>query len=644
MGQKHNLPKTETELNRLLDSFYAKAKKQYESGKTIKFKGLLEIISCEVNIITAIHTIKSNGGAKTGGSDGIIINDILYKNYDEIIDGVKENFKNYRPLPVRRVWIDKEGKTEKRPLGIPTIIDRITQECVRKVLEPILEAQFFRHSYGFRTMRDAHMAVKRITTVIHRTGQQWVVEGDISKFFDNVNHRIMIKKLYNMGIKDRRVLMLIQAMLKAGIMDEKAVNDIGTPQGGIISPLLANVYLDSLDKWIAREWEEKVTKTNYADHKGKLKALHKTNLKPTYFVRYADDWVLITDSKKNAEKWKFKISKYLESNLKLKLSEEKTLITDCSKKAIKFLGFEIKANIVFKAPRGMKKIKNIPKSRKVYLTQVSPDGEKFSKKVTQIRKEIKKLKHIPDRDKMIHQVNIINSMIRGVVNYFTIATDIGVTTKKYSSSLQIYSYICLKRHGVELVETSKLSNLLEVHKDYNQTVPAINVGEGNQKVYVGLTNLSFTKWKEPQSKNQEETPFTPEGRELYNKRMKKKSKLARADEYFNLDVSYIIAEGLKGKKYNFEYYMNRGYVINRDKFKCRVCKGNLEMGNTHIHHTKPYLDINKINKVSHLASVCSLCHCKIHDSSDISGDKDKKKLMYFRNMLINNSDSKLEVK
>ncbi len=228
---------------------YRLTKEALEKKDLPRFKGLLEVISSETVILTAIHKIKANHGSQTPGSDGETMREhILEKDYPDVIARVQESLKDYCPAPVRRVYIPKPGKTEKRPLGIPAIIDRIIQECVRLVIEPILEAQFFTHSYGFRPMRDAHMALERTTDIVHKTGYHWIIEGDISKFFDNVNHTRLIKKLWHMGIRDRRVLMIIKTMLKAGIMGELKENPLGTPQGGIISPLLANAYLNTLDQ------------------------------------------------------------------------------------------------------------------------------------------------------------------------------------------------------------------------------------------------------------------------------------------------------------------------------------------------------------------------------------------------------------
>jgi RNA-directed DNA polymerase len=364
-----------------------------------------------------VHNIKANKGSETPGSDGETMRvNILEEKYQEVMARVKDALKDYHPAPVRRVYIPKPGKTEERPLGIPAAVDKVVQECVRIVIEPILEAQFFAHSYGFRPMRDAHMALVRVTDIVHKTGYHWVVEGDISKFFDNVNHTKLVKKLWHMGIRDRRVLMVIKAMLKAGIMDELEENPLGTPQGGIISPILANAYLDTLDQWVTREWENKKTKTEYSQHGHMLVGLRKrSNLKPVYLVRYADDWTLVTSYKSNAEKWKRRIAKYLDVKLKLTLSEEKTVITDIRKKPIHFLGF------TYKVIKGRK-------SRTGYITKTSPDPQRLKAKVAEILRNTKRLKRImpgtknDGKERLIAGVNLVNSQIRGVIQYYQAAT------------------------------------------------------------------------------------------------------------------------------------------------------------------------------------------------------------------------------
>ena len=281
MAQQFDSPKTETQLRGIQDKLYQHSKEVYDAGGRPAFKGLLEIMSAEATIITAIHNIKSNHGSETPGVDlKTMRKDYLEKSYQWVIKDIQGAIKHFEAQEIRRKYIDKPGKAEKRPLGIPTIRDRIVQECMKLVLEPILEAQFFAHSYGFRPMRDAEMALARINQVSHVSAKYWIVEGDISKCFDNIDHSILLRRLYHIGIKDRRVLQIIKAMLRAGIMDECAVNEYGTQQGGIISPLLANAYLDIMDEWVAKQWERKNTRRTYRTEGTKRKSLYQTSLAP----------------------------------------------------------------------------------------------------------------------------------------------------------------------------------------------------------------------------------------------------------------------------------------------------------------------------------------------------------------------------
>lgn len=406
MAQKFDYPKTETELRKTLDELYQHSKEAHGAGSRPAFKGLLEIMSAEATIMTAIHNIKSNHGSETPGVDGKRMRkDYLQKSHRWVIHDIQTAFQHFEAQKIRREYIDKPGKTEKRPLGIPTIRDRIVQECMRIVLEPIFEAQFFKHSYGFRPMRDTAMALERIVSNTHDTGYHWIVEGDISKCFDCIDHRILLKRLYHMGIKDRRVLQIIKAMLEAGVMDECEVNEEGTPQGGLISPLLANVYLDIMDEWVSKQWENKETRTPYSSLAARNAALKKrSSLIPGYLVRYADDFVIITDTRAHAENWKARLQEFLSKTMRLTLSKEKTLITDIHRKYIKFLGFE------FKLVPG--------KARKGYIPRTIPDTERLRRKVYEIAERIKRIPRHYSREKLIGEINRINSKIRGVINYY----------------------------------------------------------------------------------------------------------------------------------------------------------------------------------------------------------------------------------
>lgn len=181
LAQQLIYPQTESEVRQVQDELYSNSKQTLENGENPKIKDLLEIIKSPANIMTAIHKIKGNKGSRTPGSDGQIMQKhILEVGFDTVIKRVQDLLDDYEPSPIKRKLIPKANSKEMRPLGIPTIIDRVVQQCVKQIIEPILEAQFFNHSYGFRPMREAKHAIARISHMTQGTGYKWVIEGDIS--------------------------------------------------------------------------------------------------------------------------------------------------------------------------------------------------------------------------------------------------------------------------------------------------------------------------------------------------------------------------------------------------------------------------------------------------------------------------------
>lgn len=618
MGTKLNkVPSNEAELNKLLQDIYLTAKKNYDNDNESNFMGILEIIASEPNIITSIHKIKSNKGSHTSGVDDEDIDDYLKKGYDEVIEIVRTKLYNYNPNMVRRVWIPKPGKSEKRPLGIPTIIDRIIQECVRNVIEPIAEAQFFEHSYGFRPMRSADMAVARIKHINFHAKCCWVVEGDIKGFFDNIDHNVMIKSLWNLGIRDKRVLSIIKQMLKAGVMEECSRSELGTPQGGIISPLLANIYLNRFDNYMTGDFERKKLRKPKSRRDGELSAMRNhSNLKTCYYVRYADDWVILTDNQEDAERLKYKAKRYLKETLKLELSEEKTLITNVRIKPIKFLGVEIR----------------MVKKNGRWVNKVSPERERFQRKMKNLSREIFYVRKTStlDKDRLIQNITRVNSIIVGLINYYSMCDQISVVIRKYAWLLKYTAYKSLKSYGGQWIRANEVSNLIGLHYGHKANIPAIKYKD----MYIGVTDINFAKWDNPVQKNQGETPYTPEGRELYNKRMRRKGLRVRTDEV-NSTAHALFIRMSKSPLYNFEYFMNRPYTYNRDRGKCKICGGYVEPNEARFHHVNKKLPINLINKVINLITVHQYCHDLIHNNSEPEGlsEKTMKNLAKYRKKL-----------
>lgn len=617
---KLTIPNSEKELRLLLDNIYENAKSNKENNLKQKFKGLLEIITSEAVILSAIHNIKSNKGSKTVGVDKEDINNILQGDYKANIKIIQDNISHYEPNQIRRVYI-KKSNGKLRPLGIPTIMDRIIQECIRIVIEPIFEAQFFNHSYGFRPYRETSHAVERIIYINNRIGYHWAVEGDIKGCFDNMNHRIMIKQLYNMGIKDRRVLAIIKTMLKSQINDNGEIKqcDIGIPQGGILSPLLANVYMHKLDKWVSREWENKKMRNGTKKPTASLR-LHSSISNPEFFVRYADDWVLLTKTKTNAEYWKHKIKRYLNESMKLELSEEKTHITDMRKRAIKFVGFRIKV---------------VPKGKNGKLVGYSyPIEERLVEKLKALKEQFHKVKYASDNNWRVHEINLLNSKIRGLINYYSSATGVNETMRKYKEWIKYASYKSVSKRGGKWTPVNECANLKTAYGERTEQVPAIKV-EGE---WIGIISLSFATWNKVPCFNQEMTPYTEHGRDLYEIKSNKRALNQRVQELLDTPYSNFILgrenNPRRNKLYTLEFYLNRCYAFNRDKGKCKVCGIHLNPKYTETHHISDKIEPNKINKITNLASTCRTCHHNIHstiDAEELYNDKKStQKLIKYR--------------
>ena len=345
--------------------------------------------------LQAYQNIHASQGNMTAGTDGQTIDAMSLERINRLIETLKD--ESYQPKPSRRTYIPKKnGKT--RPLGIPSIDDKLVQEVVRMLLESIYENSFEDNSHGFRPNKSCHTALRMIQNRFVRC--KWFVEGDIKGFFDNIDHNVMINILRK-RIKDERFLRLIRKFLNAGYMEDNQLHQSysGTPQGGIISPILANIYLDQFDKYMAelkkrfdrgktraysKEYlrlsnkrislKRKLAKVQTGEEKQalltnirELDKVHKSipcknpmdaDFRRLQYVRYADDFIIgIIGAKEDARAVKQEVSSYIASQLKLELSDEKTLVTKATDRA-KFLGFEIRvtpqSNLTKKTKSGTK--------------------------------------------------------------------------------------------------------------------------------------------------------------------------------------------------------------------------------------------------------------------------------------------------
>ena len=323
------------DMQKVFDSLYAASKNNNN------FYKLLEIIGSEANIRLAYRNLKTNGGSNTAGPDGMTIDNIKEMSDEQVVQNVRDMLSDYKPKPVRRVFIDKPGSNKKRPLGIPCIWDRLVQQCILQVLEPICEPKFHPHSYGFRPNRSTSHAIARVVSLINVSKHYYCVDIDIKGFFDNVDHGKLLKQIWTLGIRDKRLICIISKILKSEIVGE-GVPTKGTPQGGIISPLLYLILLNELDWWASNQWE------TFTPNKVKLTPAFRCylrnyrNLKGGFIVRYADDFKIMCRTYEEAQRWYYATVDFLKTRLKLDISPEKSKVVNLRKNSSTYLGFKIK--------------------------------------------------------------------------------------------------------------------------------------------------------------------------------------------------------------------------------------------------------------------------------------------------------------
>jgi group II intron reverse transcriptase/maturase len=427
----------------------------------------------------AYQRIYAKPGNMTPGSDGKTIDGTSLQRIKSLIDSLHN--ETYKPCPSRRIYIPKaNGKT--RPLGIPSFNDKLVQQVTRMLLEAIFEPQFENSSHGFRPKKGCHTALKQVQNRF--TGTKWFIEGDIEGFFDNIDHQVLISMLRE-RIKDERFLRLISKFLKAGYMENQTFRPTysGTPQGGIISPLLANIYLDKLDKYIneyserfetgkrrvvnpaynrlsmerihlsrkLREQQENPLRNAWQE---RIKTIEATKLNLPYtdamdigykrmkYVRYADDFLIgVIGSKTDSLRIKEDLACFLAEKLKLTLSPAKTLITHATKPA-KFLGYHVHVRKCrhgkrSKATGALKRAYN----GKVVLTMPTATVRKrlLDYQAMKLVKRNGTEKWKPTgRPKLLNNddleiLNCYNAEIRGFANYYSIANN--------ASSLHNFRYI-----------------------------------------------------------------------------------------------------------------------------------------------------------------------------------------------------------
>ena len=576
----------------VFDDLYARSRK----GEV--FTNISDIILSRNNILLAYRNLKINSGSNTPGTDGLTINDIGKLSSETVVNKVQyivqNNQRGYHPRPVRRKEIPKpNGST--RPLGIPCIWDRLIQQCIKQVMEPICEAKFSNNSYGFRPNRSVEHAVAASYRMMQLTKLHFVIEFDIKGFFDNVNHAKLMRQIWAMGIHDKHLIYVIRKILTAPIKMPDGINVYptkGTPQGGIISPLLANIVLNELDHWIESQWSNnpviekrkaKIYPNGRIDRSNGYKIMHQTKLKEMYIVRYADDFRIFCRCRQDAERIKAAVTQWLQQRLKLEVSDEKTRIVNVKKKYSEFLGFKIRVH----------------KKKNRYVVMSHMCDKAFQKQRQKLVNQAKNIAKPRDYYREEGEIRVYNSMVMGLHNYYRIATNINVDCSRLNRAVMI---VLTNR-----LRTQSCNRLRKTGRPLTKTEQQL-FGKSKMLRYVAGSDepiypIGYIRCKNPMGKKRSINKYTPEG---------------RIDIHDNLQINKrllcdLMRQPLFGR--SAEYADNRLSLFSAQWGKCGVTGRTFESaGDIHCHHITPRSKGGS-DKYSNLVLVLKPVHKLIHASA-----------------------------
>ena len=535
-----------------------------------RFTNLYDLLHWDYWMHISAERVLARPGSQTDGVDKVTraaFKEDYERQMTTLIDQLKR--RTYEPRPVRRVYIPKhDGK--KRPLGIPALRDRIVQEALRAILDPIYESDFHPHSYGFRKGRRTMDAIAVLMPLLNTSLKYYyVIEGDLQSYFDTVHHRTLMK-LLRRRLKDRALLDLIWKFLKSGVMERGLFGrtDSGVPQGGVISPLLANVYLNEFDKWAAAQWD--------LDRHARRRR-RKAGLGNFKMVRYADDFVVISNgTKAEVKATKQAIQQFLENELHLTLSEEKTVITHVND-GFNFLGFHIQR-------------KQVSGKWVVHLRPTAKAKERVTRK----------LKDLTSRNwawmDEYNRLTTLNAIVRGWAEYYrytSLVTDIEDIT---SFAWFRYLYWLRKKHkgspkGQLIRSKSKrLHGRIRWHAEVHE-------GGHTLEAYQWLpTRLELARQRYRQkgkagfphpylSGHAEATGDHPQGATGPDERI--------------YTATIGASSGNRSEPVELAERKLRAKV--RDGMKCRQCDSRTDL---QVHHTKGM----KSHALSNLVTLCRTCH------------------------------------
>jgi len=529
-----------------------------DQDKERKFYGLFDLICNRDWLWLAYERVAQNAGSKTAGCDGI---DVYGFMQDEVahIDRLHAALESgkFEPCPVRRVYIPKSnGKM--RPLGIPSFLDRIVQEAVRMALEPIYQADFDQHSWGFRPNRCTMDAV----SYLYRCSKEhmkyfWVIEGDISAYFDTINHRKLMK-LLRRRIDDEKLLDLIWGFLRSGVMERKLFKDttLGTPQGGIVSPLLANVYLHELDLFMRDRCD--LTRGRKAGRRQKEQANY-------VYARYADDFVILCNGTHGqALEMREEVHNFLRDRLHLSLSLEKTKVTHLND-GFDFLGFRLKRCM---GQAGM-------------VTKVLIPEKALEKHRTTLRSAL-----APSTcdDSINAKLLAVNRIIGGWCRYYQYA---GLAAHPFGKMGHVAFW--LFAHWLGRKHKMKMTTVLRTYYSHRAEAQAKVLGYGDRWL---VRHQSF------KTKRYLASPFKPNP--YITQERIEREELPDPDPWLGTEARPGMAD-------------LRLLALERDEYRCCLCKEAVTKATAQVDHVKSVSRFKRpvdANRLDNLQTLCIPCHAQ----------------------------------
>jgi len=417
--------------------------------------------------------------------------------------------------------------------------------------------------------------------MINNQGLHYVVDIDIKGFFDNVDHGKLLKQIWTMGIQDKRLLSILSAMLKAEI-EGIGIPNQGTPQGGILSPLLSNIVLNELDWWISDQWESFKSKNTYSRNDKKIRAIrNNSKLKECYIIRYADDFKIMCRTIDQAKRIFAAVKLWLKERLNLEISKEKSKITNLRKKSSEFLGFSIRA-----IPKGKKKVNNneVNVNKYVARSRIKPEA------IKKIKEKGKALIKIIQKHPTLKNIGLYNSYVMGIQNYYRIATHSSLDFHEIGYYLDRVSKIRWKR-----ISTRRGSPNLVYAERYK--------GYKKKKLYIKgviIFPMSACKTKDARCFSNKINRYSHDGRKEIHQRLKHIS---------DHELSYLVKNPVANR--SVEYNDNRISLFSAQSGVCAILGERLEVNHFHCHHKLP-ISKGGTDKYQNLAILSPEIHRLVH--------------------------------